>query len=206
MEKFVKENAKLVAWELTFVVSFLSFYVWGDQLSWDFSSLNLYSVFPLLGLLGFSLMWTHYVMWALRVWTGYDNDQISSYRKYTSHVVLACILLHPALIIYQLNKDGLGLPPESYANFVGDAAVKFIYLGLIAWMAFMLFEFKNKLSKKSWWKYVLMFNSIAMFFVVVHALQLGQHLQTGWFKSVWIGYGVSLFLIHIYLLKEKKLF
>ena len=57
---------KFLPWSLAAVVAFLAILVWGQSFDWQFSAINSYQFFPVLGLLAFSLMWTHYVIGPLK--------------------------------------------------------------------------------------------------------------------------------------------
>ena len=205
MKLWLKENYSMVSWGLGGLVTLLALLVWGEFRSWDFSGLNTYSIFPILGILAFSLMWTHYILFAVRDWVEVDDDK-GKYRPVSQKVVLAALLLHPGLIYFELWRNDLGFPPDSIEGYVGTSLVGFVSFGTIAWLAFILYEFKNKLHQKSWWRYVLAFNALAMVLIITHALRLGQHLQSGWYRSVWIVYAITLGLSYVYLLKRKKLF
>src|SRR6185503_11558571 len=76
------------------VASGLAFWVWGSSLGWDFSHLSVYVLFPLLGLLAFSIMWSHYMVGALKNNLLRGTD-LTHFFRYSEYVVLAAILLHP---------------------------------------------------------------------------------------------------------------
>lgn len=61
METNTSKQVGLIAWSLYAFVTMVAIYVWGVQLDWSFSNLNALTVFPLFGLVAFSLMWVHYL-------------------------------------------------------------------------------------------------------------------------------------------------
>ena len=183
-----------VAWTLTALSSALALYVWGHMSGWHFS-FEPYQLFPLLGLLAFSIMWAHYVATFIRKMLHVKPPVLSYYFRSTSKVVLALLFLHPGIIIYQRFRDGYGLPPGSYMSYVAPGLGWVTLLGTVAWVAFIAFEFRHKYGKKSWWKYIPMAGDVAMLAIVYHGLRIGDHLQTGFYRSVWIGYGASLVLV-----------
>lgn len=203
MQQTIRQRLPLIAWLLGGLVTSLAIIAWGNGLNWDLRHLDPYGLFPLFGLLAFSLMWTHYVILALRVYA--DAPSVSAYAKLTQYVVLFCLLAHPGLLVVSLYQDGFGLPPGSYAAYVGDRLAGFVILGTTAWLAFMAYEFKRTLQARSWWRYVLGANAVAMLAVLVHSLVLGGQLQAGWFQVVWYGYGVVLILTYAYLLRAGRL-
>lgn len=194
-----KENiVKSCSWILAGVVLLLALTVWaGERL--DGGRLTAYEVFPLLGLGAFSIMWTHYVLGVVRRKLGVEGRANKTYFKISSTVVLTLILLHPGLLIFQLNRDGFGLPPQSYLQVYGEPAMKgAIMLGTISLLIFLAFELHRKFRKKSWWKYIDYAQIVAMFLIFYHGLTLGRELSVGWYKAVWYGYGLSLLAATLY--------
>jgi hypothetical protein len=198
----IRKNFDYITWSLGGFVVLASFIVWKKELH----NLSLYSLFPLLGLLAFSLMWTHYVLHAMKEFSGLEKSVNQLYSKITSKTVLALLLLHPGLLIYKLFVDGYGLPPKSYSGYVAQSMVGFVLLGTISWLVFISFEFKSKLQKRSWWKYVLIANAVAMIMILIHSLKLGQNLQVGALRYIWYFYGASLISAYIFLMYKKKLY
>lgn len=191
-----KTTLRVCSWGLGLFVVALATVVWaGERL--DGGSLTTYDVFPLLGLAAFSLMWTHYVLGSLRRLLGVSAKENKLYSAISSYLVLAFILLHPGLLIFQLYKDGFGLPPQSYLEVYG--AMKFaIGLGSISLLIFLLFELKRRFQKKSWWKYIDWAQVVAMTMIFYHGLSLGRELSVSWYKAVWYAYGVSLIAAVVY--------
>ena len=206
MKLFIKQNISAISWTLGSIVTILAVYVWASGVQYQFSSLTIYSIFPLLGLLAFSLMWTHYVIHSLNVYAEVTPTEQSQYAKITGYAVLMAIMLHPGLLIYKLYADGFGLPPKSYLEYVGPTMGGFVILGTIALIAFILYELRHKLNKYKWWPVVLAFNAVAMLLILVHGLALGQNLQNGFLRAVWYFYGFILVVCYGYLIRKKKLY
>lgn len=200
----LRKYFSLVAWIISLIVVGLAFVVWGSGLNWDLSRVGNYTLFPLLGLVAFSLMWAHYIVSSMRQYLGLDREQVGRYFEITSMVVLVAILLHPGLLAWQLFRDGFGLPPASYKLYAGATGYGAVLLGAAAWTAFMLYELRRKYSSKSWWKYVQYASDFAMFLIIIHALRLGSHLQQGWFRGVWYFYGITLLLSLVYSYVKKS--
>lgn len=196
----------ILAWKLTAIVIILSVVAWGQGLNWQFEGLSTYALFPLFGLLAFSLMWTHYIVAAMRQYFGIDRAVVHQYFEVTSLAVLAAILIHPGLLAWQLWRDGLGLPPGSELTYRGEEGRIFILIAMVAWLVFLAYEFRRKYKTRSWWKYVQYSSDVGMILIFIHSLKLGGNLQTGWFKTVWWFYGLSLFaaLAYIYYKKLAK--
>lgn len=204
MKILVRRQLPIIAWTLGVVVTALSIGIWGSFWEWDVASLDAYGWFPLFGLLAFSLMWTHYIIVALCVYAN-DAPKVRSYSTITGWIVFFSLLAHPGLLAVGLYQDGLGLPPLSYQQIVGPTLYGFVVLGILAWLTFILYEIKRKFGQRPWWRYVLGANAIAMLAIVVHGWQLGTHIQTTWFRSVWIIYSVGLVIAFVYLIAKNKL-
>ncbi len=208
MQDIQQQNNKrldAILWSLYGLVSILAIYVWGEQLNWSFSNVTALTIFPLFGLIAFSLMWVHYVSGFIRD-TWFPGASTKKSFTITSIAVLALILLHPALLIAQLYRQGSGLPPESYSDYVSSANVMFVTLGVIGLAGLLTFESKRFFGKKDWWKYIATISDVSILLIVIHSLQIGQHLQSGWFRYVFYFYVVTLIacIVRIYVIKFQK--
>lgn len=195
-----------LAWGTSVGAVVLAVYAWGVSYEWQLAGLSNYQLFPLFGLVAFSLMWGHYVMAATRMHFKIDKTVLKNYFEITSMAVLAAILLHPGLLAWQLWRDGLGLPPGSELNYVSENMKASVILGMTALALFLVYELRRVYDQKSWWKYVQYASDAAIMLIVIHSLRLGTHLQTGWFKTVWFFYSITLVgaLIYTYAQKAKK--
>lgn len=192
-------SVRLLAWGISDTSLILAFVVWFSSLGWDFSKINSYTIFPLFGLAAFSLMWSHYIVGAKRRYFGKEKSLLNNYFKSTSLIVLICILAHPAILMTQLYLDGYGYPPQSYLeNYIAPSLAWAAGLGSISLIIFLLFELHRKFKDKKWWKYIDYAQLAAMAFIFIHGLALGRHVQSGWFKYVWIFYGVSFVVAVVY--------
>ncbi|MEO5691378.1 MAG: hypothetical protein ABIQ64_04280 [Candidatus Saccharimonadales bacterium] len=194
-----------ILWSLYGLVSMLAIYIWGEQLNWSLDNVGALTIFPLFGLIAFSLMWVHYVSGFIRD-TWFPGASTKRSFTITSTAVLALILLHPALLIAQLYRQGSGLPPGSYTDYVSSADVMFVSLGVIGLAGLLTFESKRFFGKKTWWKYMAVISDVSILLIAIHSLQLGQHLQSGWFKYVWYFYIITLIacIVRIYVLKYQN--
>lgn len=195
MKDFIKNNAMTIEWTLGVLAVILPAAAWlsGPQ----GGELTLYDIFPPLGLAAFGLMWTHFVMGALRRYAGIEKEERGAYMIVSMGVVLALILLHPGLLWLALFLDGYGLPPLSYMEAYAPQ-LGFVALGTLGLTIFLAFELKRFFGKKEWWKYVEYAQVIGMAAIFVHAIGLGRELRLDWFMLVWIFYGVTLALSIIY--------
>lgn len=189
-----EQTALTIAWTTSLVSSALAILVWGKSSGWQLS-FSPYQLFPLLGLLAFSLMWSHYVSGFISNRMAVRPETLTHYFESTGMVVLALLLLHPGILILQRFRDGYGFPPDSYKSYVAPGLGWVTTLGSIALLIFIAYEFRRKFSDRSWWKYVPMAGDAAMLAIVYHGLRLGNNLQSGLYRGVWIFYGTVLVII-----------
>jgi hypothetical protein len=192
---------QVIAWGISSTAVVLAFIAWGQGNAWHIDST--YQLFPLFGLLAFSLMWSHYVMAALRMHFKLEKAVLKSYFEATSLAVLAAILLHPGLLTYQLWRDGLGLPPGSELNYVAPSLGIYVVIAMISLLVFLAYEFRRLFGQKPWWKYVQYASDVAILLILLHSLKLGSQLQAGWFPIVWYFYGVTLGIALVYIYYQK---
>lgn len=180
------------AWSLSALVSIIAIIAWGHDYNWHFIPLNAYQIFPVLGLLAFSLMWSHYMSSVLRQTLNLDKGVLKRYFETTSLAVLILICLHPSLLIYQRFRDGYGFPPHSYESYVAPGLGWVTLLGTVCFFIFISYELRRFYGTKPWWRYIAFASDAAMLGIFYHALRLGHQLHAGWFRDIWYFYGVTL--------------
>lgn len=188
---FVTINFATAAVLLTVATSLLAVFVWGQSYQWQLVHLSWYQLFPLLGLLAFSIMWSQYMVEAAKNLSP-RRESIARYFQATSFLVLVAIVLHPGLLIVQRYRDGYGLPPGSYESYVAPAQAWLTLLGSASLLVFLAFALKRFFSRYSWWHYVLVLNDVAILAIFYHGLRLGTQLNAGWFQFIWYFYGITL--------------
>lgn len=183
-----------VAWILSVIVVVLGVTAWWQSLPVPIDELTIYDIFPVFGILAFSLMWVHYMVGVAVRHTGIDRVKVRRFRSVTSLAVLFALLLHPGLLLWQLWRDGLGLP----VNYVAPNLALFVILGQIAFLLFMAYEFHRLYEDRSWWHYIERASDFAMILVLIHGFRLSQTVYPKWFSVLWIFFGVAFFaaLIH----------
>lgn len=187
-----RRAVQIGAWILAGAVVLVAGLAWA-QVRLGSGKITAYDIFPLFGLLAFSLMWTHYITGSLRRMLGLDAATLRSFFRLTSGAVLVLLLLHPSIFLAQLWADGFGLPPFSYLRvYEGGFERIALLLGTLSLLAFLLFEFHRVFEDSWWWKYVEYVNLAAMAAIFYHALTLGGELDLLWFKIIWFIYGVML--------------
>jgi len=176
---------------ITAVVIILAVLVWGESVSWHFGGLSIYQIFPLLGLIAYSTMWSQYVAGFLHQ-TVLKSAKLTDYFRITGYIVLIAVVLHPGLLIYQRFRDGFGLPPHSYESYVAPSMAWLTLLGSASLLVFLAFELRRWFQHRQWWRYVIYAGDIAMLAIFYHGLRLGTQTHIGWYRIVWWFYGLSL--------------
>ncbi|MEX0748835.1 MAG: hypothetical protein WD467_02985 [Candidatus Saccharimonadales bacterium] len=199
----------LMAWSVTSGACLLALIVWWQGLNNGLASINSYTLFPLLGILAFSIMWAHYIMSAVRQIMRAETEVLKTYFEITSWLALIALLLHPGLLVWQLWRDGFGLPPGSVLeSYVAPTLRGVVILGTLSLAAFLLYELRRIFQTIGWWRWIQYLSDGAMLAVLYHGWQLGRHLQSGWYRMVWIMYAITLIAALGYryrgLVKEKR--
>ncbi|HSX44971.1 MAG TPA: hypothetical protein VLF39_02570 [Candidatus Saccharimonadales bacterium] len=188
----VATKLNISAWLLSLITVGVAVVAWGQSLLWNYKLLSIFTIFPLLGLTAFSLMWCHYIVAASRQLLGVEKSAVHKYFEVTSLIVLLLILLHPGLLWYQLWRSGFGLPPESYLyHYVAPSLRWAAILGTLSWFVFLAYEFRRKYEKTTWWPYIAYSSDVAMVAILIHSLKLGTQLNSTWLRQVWYFYGVT---------------
>lgn len=178
------------SWLLLGIVLLLGAFGWLDFSSWQIDRVFGLAVFSLLGLWAWLIMWTHYILGAIRV-SQPGLHKAKYYTPVTEFFVLACILLHPTLLALQLNRSGGGLPPTSFYKYVNLANLKLaVVMGAFSLTLFLSYEllkrFKSRKIVQRNWLIVSSAQVLAMVLIFVHSMRLGNNLQSGWFQVLWV--------------------
>lgn len=200
-----KQDIVWAAWGITFFAAAAGFVAWGESQKWQLGELSNYDLFPLFGLLAFSLMWSHYIVSAIRTYFHHDAAVTKDYFETTSLMALIALCLHPGLLSWQLWRDEQGLPPVSYyQNYVAPGLRWLTLLGTVSFLVFIAYEFRRRFKSREWWKYVQYASDAAMLLIFYHGLRLGSHLQSGWFQLIWYIFGITLVVSLIFLYSRKS--
>lgn len=176
----------LFAWALSALTSLVVIIAWGQARTWQLGSLDALSVFPLLGLLALSLLWSQYMVRVVRHRAGVDKTVLKKYFEITSSLVMIAILLHPGLLIVGLLQLGAGL--------AAPLATWGAILGALALLILLFHDLYGKFQMASWWKYVEIAADLAMLAIVVHSFKP---------SGIWYIYSLTLVLAIGYLNYQK---
>lgn len=190
----MKQNTfNVLSWSSFVLLAALVTLAWGTHINWSVA--NEYQIFPLLGLVAWVVMALHYYLGTVRILTP-SLRRTPYFRRTTGYIVLASIVLHPALLAYAQNKNGQGVPPDSFVSFVGEGLRLAVSLGTIALIIFLSFEIferlKNRPLIQKRWLWISVSQCIAMVLIWIHALQLGGVLEQDWMRLIWFNLGFLL--------------
>ena len=144
-------SSKVVFWTISTVVILLPVYVWANFLSWNFSTVNISLLFPLLGLLAYSILWLQ--MFVVSVLISLPTDFRNNFFFISGLAFLLLIIAHPLLLSISQSQIN-----QTIVDYVGDTRKIFITLALTAWVIFILYEISRRFKK---WGYF--HNSIKVF-------------------------------------------
>lgn len=203
MKDWIQRNFTFVEWGVGLGVSLLSILAWAIATNSKYN-LSTLDIFPVLGLVAFGLMWSHYMLGAIRRWSAYERKKNDSYWVISAGLVLCLIILHPVLLNAALIEGGLGLPIGSYFAAYGPTDGWFVVLGTSALIVFLLFELRRWFGKKQWWKWIEYAQIIAMVAIFIHGTKLGTNTTSGWYEIVWWGLALTLIFAWVYNWKYDK--
>ena len=188
------------AWGTSLAAALVAIAVWGERINWHVPNLSVYQLFPLFGLLAYGLMWSHFITSAIRKYYGLGKSVTARYFKITSSIVLVAICLHPGLLSWQLSRDGFGFPPQSYLRHYVAPGLQWVgLLGTVSLFVFLAYELHRWFNDRPWWRFFGYASELAMLGIFYHAFRLGADLQTGWFRSIWLYYGLTLLISLAYI-------
>lgn len=190
----MKLQLQAFAWTLSFLVVGLGTLAWYQTLPRGIGAMTNYQLFPLFGILAFSVMWSHYIVGAIRRYAVVDKRYLQTYFSGTAYFVLIMLLLHPGLLLLQLQQDKAGLP----LTYVHPDLRIYVVLGMVAWVAFLTYELHRFYGERSWWRYVVIASDIAMILVLIHGFKLSSQLMPSWFTILWVVYGITLVAVIAY--------
>lgn len=187
--------SKFLPWVLFVPVIVLPYIAWSQRLNWNYSEVNAYLLFPLLGLWAWGIMWTHYAYGGLRL-VNNNLQKNRFYSKFTGVLVLFLILMHPGLLALEQWENTSTLPPQSFYSYVASSQKLFVVFGSIALIIFLSFEVFERIKSKPLvtknWKWISLSQVIAMTLIFIHAMAIGNTLNSGWIEYFWVMLGALL--------------
>ena len=161
--------------------------------TWAFNSTLILNLFPLFGLIAFSLLWLHAISGVFEPWLRKQID-FDRFVSVTASLILICLIFHPLLLL--LNTGFKFVPIFFYGKF-------YIWLAIIGWLLLITYDISKPLKKKydffiRNWNNILLISNIGFLLTFFHSLGAGGDLQSGPLKLIWIFYGTTAIIAIIY--------
>lgn len=166
---------------------------------WALNATLLPKLFPLFGLLAFTILWLHVVGKALESWLRKYVD-FDYFVHNTSTLVLICVISHPLLLLINFS--------FSFSQIFSHYDLIYIWLAIIGWFLLITYDIGRALKRSHFfirhWNQVLFISTVGFLLIFFHSLGLGSDLQSGPLRTIWLGYGVSGILATIYIYGVKS--
>ena len=160
------------------------------NVDWANSSL-LAGIFPIFGLLAFTLLWLHSISGVFEEWLR-ERFNFDAFVSATALTILVSMLLHPLLLLPMIDFNILGL-------WAGGTGIR---LGIIGLLLLLTYDIGKMLKRRHFfsknWTAILIISNIGFILTFFHSLMLGSDLQSGFMRGLWIFYGVTAILAIIY--------
>lgn len=170
------------------------------NVSWGDSSL-LGNLFPIFGLLAFTLLWLHAMCGVFWEWlcTRFSLKTMEAFVRWTALVIFFSIILHPLSLLVLIKFDIPGLFSHSPLP---------MYLGLFGLILLLTYDIGKLFKKYEFftrnWTKILIISNIGFILIFFHSLQVGSDLQTGFMRGLWIFYGITAIIAIVYTYAFKK--
>ena len=189
---------KYIIWLVTAFAVVYPLWVRSQSVYWAPSSF-IATIFPFLGILAFTLLWTHSICGVFESWLQkYINMDL--YVAITAKIILLCIILHPLLALVTVNFN--------LSNLYLAYGFLFIELGAIGWTLLIIYDVAKPFLKyeavKKQWNNILTISTVGFIIIFFHSLFIGSDLQTGFLRTLWIFYGVTGILATVYTYGIKR--
>jgi len=171
-----------------------------QNVSWSSSSL-IVNIFPIFGLLAFTLLWLHAISGAFWEWlcSHFGVETMEEFIGWTALAIFISIVLHPLLLLFLVKFD---LP-----SLISHSPVP-IYLGIFGLLLLLTYDIGKVLKKYKIllnnWNSILIISNIGFILTFFHSLLIGSDLQIGFLRNLWIFYGVSAILAITYTYGVKR--
>ena len=175
-------------------------WVVGNNTNWSLDSSFVLNLFPLFGILAFTLLWLHVISGVFEPWLRQYID-FDRFVQNTSLLIFVSIILHPLLLLIPVGFNFTLI--FTYGKF-------YIWLAIIGWLLLITYDIGKFLKKKynffvRNWTNILLISNVGFILTFFHSLSIGDNLQTGPLRIVWIFYGITAILGIIYTYGIKRL-
>jgi hypothetical protein len=175
-------------WVVLILAVIWPIYIWGQGIGWESANINLYTAFPLFGLLGYTVFWLQLLNQALADHWEANGIQAKKFDPRTGPIFMATVILHPLLL-------AIAQFPNSTLDYVARNLQGYIVIAMLSLVIFIITEFAIRLKQgyyiKKYSKPINVVNYITFVLIFFHSTTLGQHLQEGSLRMLWWVYGFT---------------
>jgi len=168
------------------------------NLAWSFNSTIVFNLFPLFGLVAFTLLWLHVISGVFEQWLR-KYIEFDFYMELISKLIFFTIILHPLLLL--INAGFKFGPIFLYGKY-------YIWLGIIGWLFLITYDIGKALKNQDFfvrnWNKIRLISTVGFLLIFFHSLGVGDDLQVGALRVVWIFYGTTGILATIYIHGIKR--
>ncbi|KKU22496.1 MAG: hypothetical protein UX31_C0001G0014 [Candidatus Nomurabacteria bacterium GW2011_GWA1_46_11] len=188
-------------WLAVFALVAVGLPVWTrvGSLGWQSRPDIIPNLFPVFGLLAFSLLWLHALSGVFEPWLRRQIN-FDKFVDSTSLVILISIILHPLLAWANVN--------FSFKDLFAYGEARAIWLGIFGLLLLLTYDVGKFLKKYKFfsrnWTNILTISTVGFLLTFFHSLSLGSDLQSGFLRKVWIFYGVTAIFATIYTYGYKR--
>ncbi len=173
-------------------------FVYLKTAEWALDSTFILTLFPIFGLIAFSILWLHSLSGVFETWLRkYIN--FDRYVHITASIVLICIISHPLLYI-------IAAKFSISTIFYGQAL--YIWLGIIGWLLLITYDIGKSLKNRNFfarnWTNILFLSNIGFIIIFFHSIYIGDDLQVNPLRMIWIFYGITAIISIAYTYVIKR--
>jgi len=173
-------------------------WVWFQNSNLTWNTISSITLFPVFGLVAFSLLWLHSISGVFEPWLR-KHFNFDRFVHYTSLIILISIVLHPLLLLFYFSFNFKSIFIYGY---------KYIWLGIIGWLLLITYDIGKLLKRHDFfsrnWNNILIISTVGFILTFFHSLYLGHDLQLGPLRTLWIFYGATGIFATIYTYGIKK--
>lgn len=183
------------------VAVFFPVLVWKQTVTINLDSSLLRTIFPVLGLIAYMIMWLHIIGGAFETKLNRYID-FDYFLYWSSYIVLGLLILHPLIFIVNF-----GFP--QFSGIFNFGSGSFIWLGILGWLMLITYDirkaFSNQIFFKRHWGAIQFLSTAGFYVIFFHSLFLGHNLGSGPLRTAWILFGISgvLASVYTYLIRPK---
>ena len=192
---------------LALILPFITWYQTNGQIIFQSNTsteASLKLIFPLFGLLGFSLIWLQIMLGAFMrpLYALFAPFDLVRFHIWEGVVAIIIVLLHPTILgIAQVLRKGVGWNLLSI-DFVEPRYTIYIILGEIALILFLTAAaaaiLRNHTLLVKNWRKIHVLQYAVFILITLHSLSVGSHTQTGTLRLLWYFYAITFLAALVY--------